>query len=157
MWCLQKYSCCATIKDINLLRFKRHMGFLEKLVKEDSLKLSKLPACIFGNSYALKAHASRLLKCEGSICHRILQSMSCILPQVLKQCADLYTKLNAIPMLCRDRAYNPCSLQHITSMLLILLPYSFLPPEELKSRLTKLVFFRSRCHACKVLFLFLDI
>lgn len=106
------------------------MGFLEKLVKEDSLKLSKLPVCIFGNSYALKVHASCLLKCEESICHRILQSMSCILPRVLKQHADLYTKVNTIPMLCRDRTYSPCSLQHITSILLILLPYSFLLPEN---------------------------
>lgn len=34
------------------------MGFLEKLVKMDILKLSKISSCIFGHSYALKAHAS---------------------------------------------------------------------------------------------------
>lgn len=58
------------------------MGFLEKLVKKDSLKLSNISACIFGHSYALKAHASHLLKCGGSIRHSILQYMSCILAQM---------------------------------------------------------------------------
>lgn len=47
------------------LRFKGHMGFLEEPVKKDNLKLSNLSACIFGHSYALKAHASHSLKCGG--------------------------------------------------------------------------------------------
>ena len=58
------------------------MDFLEKLLKKDSLKLSKIPACIFGHSHALKADGSHLLKCGVSICHSILQYMSCMLAQM---------------------------------------------------------------------------